>query len=307
MDADLVKLVDKVQGDSQAQTVIDGKVVALPSGRTLHSLKGLVDQFRQRPELRAGNTTLTDLASFIAWTKRHQDADSVVFAQDDMTEPALVAVIDHDLAGLEEAEKRARFGRHRGNYAFPMSREWQTWLKAGTTPMGAVEFAAFFEERIGDVMPPPYEIDGTTGAETFTAQDPEIRKLVLTLGKKFATVPEIVRLTRGVEINVDARAVSKIDRDTGEHFVEFSEANGEGMERVKPPNAFLIAIPVLANGPATLIAVHLRYRANGGKVTWSVAMHQPERVFEHVFAAALEEVEESTGLKPLRGLAPAAR
>lgn len=306
MDADLVKFAEKLQADSQSQTVIDGKVVALPSGRKLESLKHLLDQFRDRPALRAGETTLTDLDSFIAWTTRHQDADSMVFAEDDMTAPKLVSVIDHDLAGFEKAEERARFGRHRGSYAFPLSREWKTWLKASTTPMGAAEFAAFFEERIGDVMPPPYEIDGQ-GTETFTAQDPEIRKLALTLGKKFATVPEIVRLTRGIEINVDARATTKIDRDTGEHTVEFAEINGEGTDRLKPPNAFLIAIPVLANSMPTLIAVHLRYRANGGKVTWQVAMHQPERVFEHVFAGALDEVEEKTGLKPLRGLAPKAR
>lgn len=306
MDTDLVKVIEKLQGDAEPVAVINDRVIAVPDGRQLQSLKPFLDQFRQRPELREGTTALTDLDSFTRWANRHQDADSVVFAQDDMSSPKLVAVIDHDVQGPEAADQKARFGRHRGEYAFPLSREWKTWLAAGKEPMGAVEFAAFFEERIGDVMPPPWSIDGG-GTETFNAEDPEIRKLVLTLGKKFATVQQIVALTRGIEINVDARAVSKVDRDTGEHTIEFSEANGEGADRIKPPNAFLIAIPVLAHGEPILIAVHLRYRAFGGKVTWSVQLHQPERVFEHVFAAALEQVEKDTGLRPLRGVAPKAR
>lgn len=302
---DLSALVDKLQDCANPTTVIDGRIVALPKGLALQNLKPLLDAYRTRPELRAGTTKLTDLASFIAWTNRHKDADSVVFAEDDMANPKLVAVIDHDEAGADKPDEKARFGRHRGEYAFPLSREWKAWLKASDTPMGAAEFAAFFEERIADVMPPPFEID-SDGTERFASEDPEIRKLVMMLGKKFATPQEIVKLTRGIDINVDARAAVKVDRDTGEHLVEYSETNGEGVDRLKPPNAFLIAIPVVAHHVPTLIAVHLRYRAVGGKVIWIVQMHQPERVFEHVFEQALAQVATDTGLTPLRGTAPAA-
>ncbi len=303
---DLSALVDKLQDTANPTTVIDNMVVALPKGLSLQSLKPLLDTYRTRPDLRQGTTRLTDLASFIAWTNRHKDEGSVVFAEDDMSAPKLVAIIDHDEAGAEELDKKARFGRHRGEYAFPLSREWKAWLKAGETPMGAAEFAAFFEERIADVMPPPYSIDGA-GNETFNSEDPEIRKLVMMLGKRFAMPQEIVKLTRGIEINVDARAVSRVDRDTGEHTIEYAEVNGEGADRIKPPNAFLIAIPVVAHSVPTLIAVHLRYRAANSRVTWFVQMHQPERVFEHVFEKALGEVLLETGLPPLRGTAPAAR
>lgn len=303
---DLSAFVDKLQDTADPTIVIDGKVVALPKGLTLQNLKPLLDAYRTRPELRAGVTKLTDLASFIAWTNRHKDEHSVIFAEDDMSAPKLVAVIDHDEAGAEKPDEKARFGRHRGEYAFPLSREWKAWIEAGKTPMGAAEFAAFFEERIADVMPPPYEIDDA-GTERFNSEDPEIRKLVMMLGKKFATPQDIVKLTRGIEINVDARAVSKVDRDTGEHTVEFAEVNGEGVDRIKPPNAFLIAIPVVAHSVPTLIAVHLRYRAGNGKVVWFVQMHQPERVFEHVFERALADVAEHTELTSLRGTATAAR
>lgn len=303
---DLVALVDKLQNDTAPGDIVAGKIVSLPKGISLHNLKPLLDAYRTRPELRAGTTRVTDLASFIAWTNRHKDEHSVVFAEDDMAKPKLVAIIDHDEAGPEVPEQKARFGRHRAEYDFPLSREWRAWLAAGREPMGAAEFAAFFEERIADVMPPPYEIDGD-GTERFASEDPEIRKLVTMLGKKFATPQELVKLTRGIDINVDARAAVKVDLDTGERLVEFAETNGEGVDRVKPPNAFLIAIPVVAHSDPILIAVHLRYRAAGGKVVWIVQMHQPERVFEHVFERALADVADQTGLVPLRGVAPAAR
>jgi hypothetical protein len=286
----------------------EGMVDALlvPDGYSLKDVKPILDAFRLRPALRQGSTTLTDLASFIAWANRHKDEGSVIYADDNMAAPSLTAVIDHDEAGAEEAEKRARFGRHRATYAFPFSREWTEWTRVSGKALGATEFAEFFERRIGDVVPPPYSLDGQ-GTEVFNSQDPEIRKLVIDLGKRLATSADLVKLTRGIEINVDAKAVQKINRDTGEYTLEFAEENGTGVDRIKPPNAFLIAIPVVSNGTPILIAVHLRYRAKAGAVTWTIELHQPDRVFEEMFRQALETVAADTGLKPLRGNAPAAR
>ena len=309
--AALARFIAKQEHKPIAVHVLAGKpdgadVLFVPDGYQLRNAKQVMDEFRTRPALRQGTTALTDLASFIAWTNRHKDAGSVVFADDNPASPSLAAVIDHDEAGAEEAEKRARFGRHRGIYGFPMSREWQEWNRVSGMAMSGVDFAAFFERRIGDVMPPPYSIDGQ-GTEVFNSQDPEIRKLVNILGKRFASPSDIEKLTRGIEINATAKAVQKLNRDTGEYTLEFAEENGQGVDRVKPPNAFLIAIPVLANGQPILMAVHLRYRASVGSVSWVVQLHQPERVFEEVFRQSLEQVFTDTGLMPLRGKAPAQR
>lgn len=312
---DLTQLVRHTAQDARrvklvSLQLIEGAIpatLAVPAGYELKDVMPMLDKFRTAPRQRAGTTVLRDLASFIAWTNRHKDQNSVVYALDDMSSPSLTAIIDHDQAGPDEVDKIARFGRHRGCYTFPLSREWQEWTGASEKPMKPGEFAAFIERRIGDVVPPPYSVDGTTGEDVFNSQDPEIRKLVVTLGKKLASVADLVKLAEGIEINVDSKAAARINRDTGEHYVEFSEANGQGTDRIKPPNAFLIAIPVLHNGPAVLIAVHLRYRAIGGTVHWIVELHQPERVFEEVFKAALNDVFTDTGLQPLRGVAPAAR
>lgn len=309
MDARRPKLQPLRLNDSDSRDT----VLVVPTGYEVKSVKPLLDEYRTRPQLRAGTTELHDLASFIAWTNRHKDVGSVIYASNG-SEPKLVAVIDHDDSGPEighlegEGESgSARFMRHRGLYKFPMSREWQEWMAVHRKPLGTAQFAEFLERRIGDVVPPPYVVDDVTGETRFASADPEIRKLAEMLGKKFASATDLAKLMRGIEINIDSKAVSRIDRDTGEHHIEYAEANGQGVDRVKPPNAFLIAIPVLDNGQPFLIAVHLRYRPSSGTINWTMELHQPERVFEEVFKAALEEVLSETGLAPLRGLAPAAR
>lgn len=284
----------------------DKAVLLVPAGYALKSIKPLLDEYRTSPELRAGTTTLHDLASFVFWTNRHKDAGTVIYADDRSTPPSLVAIIDHDEPGAEAPDEKARFGRHRGVYPFLMSREWQEWTTVSRSPLKTGDFAEFLERRMGDVQPPPYSVDGD-GNGVFESQDPEIRKLVLHLGKRFATVGDLAKLMRGIELNVDATAKVQINRDTGEHAIEYSESNGQGADRIKPPNAFLIAIPVLHNGPAVLIAVHLRYRAAGGQVVWTLELHHPDRVLEEVWRKTLDEVFDMTGLTPLRGVAPAAR
>lgn len=291
-------------------------VVALPAGYTLHDVKPLLDKYLGAPERREGTTTLTTLASFAQWVNRHRDDGTVIFAADDMKAPSLTAIIDHDAEGPElvkrgeeEPAHRARFGRHRGVFTFPFSRPWQEWMEIAGPDAGGIkthELAAFLERRISDVLPPPLYQDGQTGETHLNVQDPEILKLVATLGKKLATPSELVTLSKGISVNVDNEVEAKYDADTGEASMVFRERNGMGAEKVKVPNLFLIAIPVLNAGDPWIIPVHLRYRT-GQALTWYLELHQPERVFEKVFDETIAKVTEDTTIQPLRGIAPAAR
>src|SRR5262245_42426316 len=90
-----------------AGAAASGSVLFVPDGYHVEEAKKHLDAFRLRPALRSGTTVLHDLASFIAWTKRHMDADSVVFADDtSMTQASLTAIVDYDQAGEEAAETK---------------------------------------------------------------------------------------------------------------------------------------------------------------------------------------------------------
>ena len=281
-------------------------VVLVPHGFDVFNARDMLRQFRTAPERPVGETMLHDLDSFIAWVNR-QKGDSTVIYADLVGQPTLVAVIDHDGDnGTGDGLVAPAFQVYRGRYAFPFSREWKEWTSPDLASMTAGDFAAFLERRIGDVLPPPFtqKADGTVES---AIADPEVLKLTGRLGKRLATPEELATLAKGIALNVDSRAKVSTDRDSGAFTVEFSEDSGLGVERVKPPNLFLIAIPPFLNGTPILMAVHLRYRASGTSVRWTLEVHQPERVLETRYAAALETLATQTDVPVLRGQAPGAR
>lgn len=85
----------------------------------------------------------------------------------------------------------------------------------------------------------------------------------------------------------------------------YEEAGPKGPEVVKVPNLILVQAPVVVNGEAFLMAVHLRHDTTpSGAVAFTLERHQPERVLELVFTEALAKVEAATALTPIRGAAP---
>ncbi|TXL70138.1 DUF2303 family protein [Vineibacter terrae] len=325
--ADLRQLAEFIQQNTRVPQTIsvsrgtsDGAVAMLvPKGYALEDVKPILDAFRTRPERREGTAKLTDMASFTAWVNRHRDDGSVVFCKDNINDPSLLAIIDYDMAGPEQAAltyprvddgddvidepgHRARNGKHRAMYTFPKSRVFEAWRNASGKPMDQGEFAAFLEQRLVDVLPPPTSVYAD-GREESALADPEIRKLIATLDKKLATPGDLARFARGIQITAGRMAKQELNRDTGEATVVYQEEHqGEGADKVKVPNLFLIAIPVLQNDPeAWLIAVHLRYRMAGSSVKWIVELHELERVWERVLAHACQTVEQATTITPLRG------
>ncbi len=324
--ADLRQLAEFIQTQTREPKVISvtsgnehgAPAVLVPTGYTLQPVKPILDAFRTRPEQREGTARLTDIASLITWVNRHRDDGSVVFCRDDIEQPALLAVIDYDMAGPEQADltyprddgevaidtgdRRARNGKHRALFEFPKSRVFEEWRQASGQMMDQGAFAAFLERRLVDVLPPPTSVYAD-GREESALTDPEIRKLIATLDKRLATPGDLARFSRGIQITAGRVAKQELNRDTGEASVVFEEQHhGEGVDKVKVPNLFLIAIPVLANDPeAWLIAVHLRYRMVGGGIKWCVELHELERLWERVVSHACEKVEQGTTVTPLRG------
>ncbi len=56
------------------------EIAAVPTNRTLHSIKKLLDEYRVRPERKTGTSTLDTVASFVDQVNRSKDANSVIFA-----------------------------------------------------------------------------------------------------------------------------------------------------------------------------------------------------------------------------------
>lgn len=262
-------------------------LVVVPHGKKVLDLKPYFDQYRIRPERKRGTATLTTIESFIAHTNRFKDGESAIYL-DDMNDraPKLIGVLDYH----EKGPGHARFGEHRGVYAFPLSEEWKAWTGKDGEEMPQAMFAAFLEDRIPDILAP-----GSVGKKT---QD-----FAASAGIQFAAPARLLELSRGLSIKVDTQVAQHVNMSTGESQLIFKEEHTSdgGASSVKVPSGFAIQIPVVKNGPVYQIPVRLRYRVSSGRVLWKFALYRTDLIFDEMIGEAVVRVEKETELPVFRG------
>jgi uncharacterized protein YfdQ (DUF2303 family) len=247
-----------------------------PEGVKATSLKRLIDEFRTQPERVQGTATIGDADSFLAHVARFAAERSAIFASADRKVPALVAVYDYSGKGAPA------FHQHRARYACPLSEEWQAWAAKDGQAMQQADFAAFLEDRIGDVIVPPIG---------------ELDEFAALMQATFATPQKLLELARGLAITAELRVKQAVNLSSGAGSLQFEEVHaGEGGQPLTVPNFFLIAIPVFRSGPAYRIPVRLRYRVSGGKIVWFYNGHRADKVFDHAFDEIVHRVAEGSKL-----------
>jgi uncharacterized protein YfdQ (DUF2303 family) len=265
--------------------------VQAPAMLTASGLKSVpastFDDYRPRPSRRKGTATLLDLDSLIAHVERFKDDDTVLFANDDRASPSLVAVLDYHHAG---GGSDARFGEHRARFAFPLSDEWKAWSASNKKPMSMIEFAAFLEDRIIDVL------DDTSDLPK------DMQRFVSAIGGNIASPTKLMETAVGLKVHEKSNVGETVNLASGEGEISFVSTHTDGAGKpLKVPNLFLIGIPVFKNDPAYRIAVRLRYRKRDGGLTFWYELWRQEPVFDHAFGEALERVRKETKLPILLG------
>ena len=245
------------------------------------------DDYRATPTRRRGTASFLDLTSLIAHVSRFKDDDTVLFANDDRARPSLTAVLDYHRAG---ADAEPRFGQHRANFTFPVSDEWKAWTTGNAKPMSMLDFAAFLEDRIIDVL------DGGDDLPE------EMQRFVKAIGGNIASPTKLMEVAVGLKVHEKSNVGETVNLASGEGEISFVSTHTDATGKpLKVPNLFLIGIPVFKNGPAYRIAARLRYRKRDGGLTFWYELWRHEAVFDHAFGEALERVRKETGLPVLLG------
>ncbi len=247
------------------------------------------DDYLTAPRDRRGTANMTSLSSFIDHVQRFKSPHSAIFACDDRTRPALTAVLDYNPAGADSAPTH---GRHRTTFAFPLSDEWKAWQAANDKKMGMADFAAFLEDRIVDV-----------DADDAAASD-EISRLITTLGgrRMVASPTKLIELSRGLAVHENAVIREAVKLSSGEGEVVFqSEHMDAAGDRLTVPTMFLLAIPVFRNGAPYQVLARLRYRKGQNGLVFWYELSRTDRVFDHAFDEAVEQVQTATSLPVFRG------
>jgi hypothetical protein len=246
------------------------------------------DEYRENPVRRTGTASLTDLDSFIAHVDRFKDAGSIVFARDDRQAPTLTAVLDYHHVG---ADADPRFGQHRTKFAFPLSDEWKAWTAQNKKPLRMVDFAAFLEDRIIDV------IDGA-----LDDLPDDMQRFVAAIGGNIASPSKLMEIAVGLKVHEKSNVGETVNLASGEGEISFiTQHTDEKGRPLKVPNLFLIGIPVFKNGPAYRIAIRLRYRKAEGSLAFWYEMWRQDPVFDDAFKEAVDRVRAETSLPVLFG------
>jgi uncharacterized protein YfdQ (DUF2303 family) len=260
-------------------------------------LKPLFDAWREAPERKAGIARVTTLASFIDLTKRHQTEQSVIFANTDWRAPSLTTVVDYhhmntDVADADgeiigKAVGKADNGRHRVEYKFPLSEEWQAWVKADRQPMNQQTFAEFIEDHIAELAAPHEE---------------EISYWQEKLGGKVAYPHELKMLSIGLKVHAETRVSNAVTLQSGEGELTWEETHRDMKgDKLVVPSLFIIQLPPFFMGEAIRLPVRLRYRVREGSVTWIFQMYRPDVYVTEQVNSDVERAARETDLPAYLG------
>jgi uncharacterized protein YfdQ (DUF2303 family) len=270
-----------------------GQFAVLPvleaSGRSsvrLESIAKFFDEYREKPRRRVGTANLADLSSLIDHVNRFKDPDSLIFADTDREHPSMTAVLDYNRQG---AAGDPRFGQHRSRYAFPVSDAWKSWTGASGEGMDQATFAEFIETHLVDAIEPSL---ASESAKQFAEKN----------GVTFATPSRLLELSRGLSFSVGHKIAQTINLQSGEKQIQFTEEHSDQSGApLKVPGAFIVGIPVFRADVRYQVCVRLRYRKNGGGLTWFMELWRHDEVFDAAILQACEVVKAGTGLPLLVG------
>lgn len=266
-------------------------------GWDIEPVRDMLENFRTAPEDRKGTARFTELPSLIEHANRFKDGNSALFAIDNPTQPKLVSVLDYHGAGTPGANTQ-RWGRHRGEYAFPLSDEWQAWTAAAKEPLDQWKMANFLEDRIIDVIDVPlFLADYTQVKGELTDAEKRLRDMAIKIGGKPCGPGKLMELSKGIQIAESSNAKTIINTNTGEARLVFETEHKDAQGKpLDIPNMFLIAIPVFTNGPAYRIAVRLQFRKVGGSISWMIKPYRTDLVWRDAFLEGCAHAQARTEL-----------
>lgn len=249
----------------------------------------LIEPFRTKPAAKTGRATALALRSFIDLTNRHKTDDSAVFANTDWKAPGFTAVIDYHEAKSAGAADNLK---HRIHYAFPLSEEWQVWIKGNGEEMEQRDFAAFLEDRIADLTAP---------------NDHERITLERDFATTIATPAQLIQLSRGLQVNVESIVKNVVNLATGEASIQFDEQHIDGNgQPLKVQGLFMLAISPFFMGEKITIPARLRYRKSGQKILWRYQLYRPDLHVTERVRDDLGTVADKTELPTFEGSPEAA-
>jgi uncharacterized protein YfdQ (DUF2303 family) len=242
--------------------------MVIPEGSEVKDLEKML----LNPVRKTGLVVASDTDSFIAYTKKHGSLDdcTIYAAIDcDKSQFQLVGVInDH---GADNPQWRD----FRCELTPKLAVEWRRWTDMNRKNFNQADFATFIEDNLGDIA----SVEG------------------------FPSGAEMLAMALGFEANSTKQVRSKINLQNGNVQFEFAEEDTTKTKTTMQVfQRFTLGIPVFdGSKDAYPLEARLKYRENGGKLTFWFELIRPDRVFKTAVQTELDAVKAALGFPIIQG------
>lgn len=258
-----------VAREARKPFAITSDQIAVPEGWTLKDTEFLQIQ----PRRKIANVTLGDDAGFVDYLKRHGSlASCTVWCKADYPngDVGYTAILnDH-----EEAINGQQWRDHRAQFTPEKSVEWTRWTSKNKVVMSQIEFAEFIESNLADIA-------SAEGFPTGTA---------------------MLQMATGLEITQDSKIKSAIRLQSGGVRMEYvQDDNAETASSMEVFSKFALGLPVFRGADAYQLEARLKYRLNGGKLTFWFELVRHDKVLEAAAKTLTASIHEKTGFPMYHG------
>lgn len=215
------------------------------------------DAYADQPRRPVGSSTVYDVASFLAYVRKHQSGAFTEVWQDE-TVQTVTAVLDS-----HGGPSGPGWGQHRVTLRLRPSQAWLDWTGQSGKIIRQDLFAEFIEDHVADIIEPA-AADMLELAQTFQA-------------------------TKGVDFE------SSKFLDSGHRqlvYKESVEAKAGKRGQIDIPNTFKIGVrPFLGMDPYR-VTCRFRYRINDGDLALGYKLDRPDEVLRAAFTGVVEAIAE---------------
>lgn len=253
-----------------ANIMNDQPFLVVPPGHEIKSLEHLLNY----PTRKRAKVSVSTTSSFIDYIRKHGSLDECVIYADIDAETSrcvLDAIINDN--GADSPKWRD----HRCTFTPALSVEWKRWIQKNGEKMAQADFATWLEDNLSDIANVP---NMPTGAQ------------MLTMALAF-------------EATAEKKLKSRINLQSGGVRFEYVEDEDKDTRTsMEVFQRFTLGLPVFeGSSDAYPVEARLKYRDNGGKVTFWYELIRPDRAFKTSVQSALDEIKSATGFMIIQGKA----
>lgn len=216
------------------------------------------------PRWKAGNATLGDAESLVAYAKQQHPDIPTLYA--DRQNAKVVAVFDHDNG------ETAHWRVHRATLQLERSKPWTAWLERSGKFSNQEQFAEFLEDRGNDVVSP--------------------------------TAAHLLEVVTSIQAVATAKIEGGIRLQDGQvrlSYVETVEATAGKAGNLTIPETFELGLRPFEGGDIFKVRARLRWRRQTGGLLLGLVLNNPEDVERAAFDSEIKKLKEGMDLPVLYG------